>query len=224
MINLRPAIRASGTLEFTGAAVKPTGDKLLAISVSLEAADGRTAVAGGSARGRVDPNGTFQTMGVPPGKYIVRVQGAPQGWSFLGAMMGGRDASIEPIEVSSNDVGGIALTFTDRPASLGGTVTTSSGAADAGATVLVFPTDSDGWAGHGSSPRRIRTARVARDGTFDIPNLPPGQYFVAAVGDALAPEATPKFLELLARTATRVDVREGEKKKQTLQSTNPGVR
>jgi hypothetical protein len=224
MVALRPAIRANGTIAFTGAAVKPTPDKLSAISVSLEAADGRTAVAGGSARGRIDPNGTFQTMGVPPGKYIVRVQGAPEGWAFLGAMIGGRDVSIEPVEITSSDVGGIALTFTDNPASFGGTVTTSSGAADPGATVVLFPTESDGWAGHGASPRRIRTARVAKDGSFDIANVPPGQYFAAAVSDAIAADTNPKFLDALSRTATRVDIADGDKKKQTLKTTNPGGR
>jgi len=224
MVALRPAIRANGTIAFTGAAVKPTSDKLSAISVSLEAADGRTAVAGGSARGRIDPNGTFQTMGVPPGKYIVRVQGAPEGWSFLGAMIGGRDASIEPIEITSSDVNGIALTFTDHPASFGGTVTTSSGAADPGATVVLFPTESDGWAGHGASPRRIRTARVAKDGSFDIANVPPGQYFAVAVSDAIAADTNPKFLDALSHTATRVDIGDGDKKTQTLKTTNPGGR
>jgi hypothetical protein len=223
-VALRQAIRTNGTIAFTGGAVKPTSDKLSAISVSLEAADGRTAAAGGSARGRVDPNGTFQTMGVPPGKYIVRVQGAPEGWSFLGAMIGGRDVSIEPVELSSSDVGGIALTFTDHPASFGGTVTTSSGAPDPGASVVLFPTESDGWAGHGASPRRIRTARVAKDGSFDITNLPPGQYFAAAVSDAIAADTNPKFLDALSRVATRVDVAEGDKKKQTLKTTNPGGR
>jgi hypothetical protein len=223
-VALRPAIRTNGTIAFTGGAVKPTSDKLSAISVSLEAADGRTAAAGGSARGRVDPNGTFQTMGVPPGKYIVRVQGAPEGWSFLGAMIGGRDVSIEPVELSSSDVGGIALTFTDHPASFGGTVTTASGAPDPGASVVLFPTESDGWAGHGASPRRIRTARVAKDGSFDITNLPPGQYFAAAVSDAIAADTNPKFLDALSRVATRVDVAEGDKKKQTLKTSNPGGR
>jgi len=221
---LRPAIRTNGTIAFTGGAVKPTSDKLAAISVSLEAADGRTAVAGGSARGRIDPNGTFQTMGVPPGKYIVRVQGAPEGWAFLGAMMGGRDVSIEPIEISSSDVNGIALTFTDHPASFGGMVTTSNGAPDPGATVLLFPTESDGWAGHGAQPRRIRSARVAKDGTFDIANVPPGTYLAAAVSDAIAADTNPKFLDALSRSATRVEIAEGDKKKQTLKTTNPGGR
>jgi hypothetical protein len=223
-VTLRPAIRTNGTIAFTGGAVKPTSDKLSAISVSLEAADGRTAVAGGSARGRIDPNGTFQTMGVPPGKYIVRVQGAPEGWAFLGAMIGGRDVSIEPMELSSSDIGGIALTFTDHPASFGGMVTTASGAPDPGATVVLFPTENDGWAGHGASPRRIRTARVAKDGSFDIANVPPGQYLAAAVSDAIAADTNPRFLDTLSRTATRVDIADGDKKKQTLKTTNPGGR
>src|SRR5579862_1735769 len=223
-LSLRPAIRVNGTIAFNGGTAKPTADQLQAISVTLEAADGRTAVAGGSARGRVDPNGTFQTMGVPPGKYILRVSGAPQGFSFFGAMMGTRDVSIDPIEIAGSDVGGIALTFTDRPTDLGGMVTQSGGTPDSGASVIVFPTDPDQWAGHGASPRRIRTARVAKDGSFDIPNLPPGQYLAAAVPDGISPDPNPKFLELLTRTATRIEIGPGEQKKQTLQTANPGVR
>jgi hypothetical protein len=45
-----------------------------------------------------------------------------------------------------------------------------------------------------------------------------------AVSDAIAADTNPKFLEALSHTATRVDIGDGDKKTQTLKTTNPGGR
>jgi hypothetical protein len=47
--------------------------------------------------------------------------------------------------------------------------------------------------------------------------LPPGQYFVVAIDDALTAEwQNPRVLEVLSRVADRVTMAEGEKKSVTL--------
>ena len=91
-------------VQFNGTAERPASDRMPSIALNLEPAESRPGLS--SARGRVDPSGTFTTMGVPPGKYFIRVVGAPQGWTFHSATVNGRDASVVPIDIESNDVGG----------------------------------------------------------------------------------------------------------------------
>src|SRR5689334_743969 len=124
-------------------------------------------------------------------------------------MVGGRDASVVPIDLESNDVGGVMLTFTDKPSVFSGEVTGDS--ALESNTVLVFPTDTSAWVGYGSSSRRFNSTRVGKDGKFRINNLPAGEYFAIAVPDRNATDwQNPRVLETLAQSATRVRVHDAD--------------
>jgi hypothetical protein len=217
MVALRPGARVRGAVQFNGTAEKPTPDKLQAISVSLEVADGRPLTQMPFLRGRVENTGQFSTVTVPSGRYFLRVGGVPQGWSFRGAMLGGRDLADTPLEIEGTDIGGVTLVFTDRLSEISGSVTGANGSADGTATVLVFPTDRDGWTHYGTSPRRLRNARVDKTGAFSVGNLPAGEYYVAAVREASATDwQNVKFLEALAPEARRVQLGEGQKSSQSL--------
>jgi hypothetical protein len=207
-VGLRPGIKVSGMVQFSGTAERPQSDRLPTIGINLEPADVRPGLQGG--RGRIEPSGQFATVGVPPGRYFVRVAGAPQGWSFHSAMVGGRDASVVPIDLEGNDLGGIMLTFTDRPSELSGEVS-AEGATPDFASVLVFPTDTTAWTGYGSSSRRFATTRVGKDGKYRLTNLPAGDYYVVAIPDREATDwQNPKRLESLSTEAARVRVRDGD--------------
>jgi hypothetical protein len=170
-----------------------------------------------SVRGRVDPNGSFSTMGVPPGKYFLRAANAPQGWTFRGATAGGRDVTDTPLEIESNDVGGVTLTFADQIAELKGTVAPASGAGDPAASVIIFPAEREGWVNYGSNPRRLRSVRADTKGAYTISNIPAGRYYVAAVNERMASDwQDPKFLEALANDATQIQVSDGQKLTQSL--------
>jgi hypothetical protein len=213
-IGLRPGLKVAGMVQFTGGAERPQSDKLPSIGLNLEPADARPGLSG--ARGRVDPSGTFSTMGVAPGKYFIRVAGAPQGWTFHSAMVNGRDASVVPIEIEGNDVGGVMIAFTDHPSEFAGDVSIDTGSPES-ATVLVFPTDTTAWIGYGTNSRRFASTRVGKDGKFKITNLPAGDYFAVAIPDRLATDwQNPKFLETLAAEATRIRVRDGDRVTQML--------
>lgn len=217
LVSLRPGARVRGGVQFNGTTEKPTPDRLQAISVSLEAADGRPNQAMAFLRGRVENTGQFSTVSVPAGRYFLRVGGVPQGWTFRGAMLGGRDVADTPLEIEGTDIGGVTLVFTDRMSEINGSVTVANGSGDVTATVLVFPTDRDGWTNYGTSPRRLRNVRVDKTGAFSIGNLPAGEYFVAAVREASATDwQNPKFLEALAAEARRVQLAEGQKSSQSL--------
>ena len=214
-VGLRPGIKMSGTVQFNGAAEKPAADRLSAVvGINLEPADSRPGLTGG--RGRVENSGTFATMGVPPGRYFVRVTGAPQGWTFHSAMVNGRDASVVPVEFESSDVSGVVVSFTDRPTEIAGDITVENAAPES-ISVLVFPSDTNAWTGYGTSSRQFASARVGKDGKFRIPNLPAGDYLAVAIPDSQAADwQNPKVLQDLAGGATRIRVRDGDKISQNL--------
>ena len=222
-VSLRSGLRVSGRVEFTGAAAQPAADQLPAISIALEPADGRTAGLASVTRGRVETSGRFTTVGVPAGKYVLRVGGAPKGWALLGASFAGKDITSSAVELKGDEVDGVVITFTDRPADLSGTVTGANGP-DAGAAVILFPTDPANWVGTGSAPRNLKSARASDTGAYSFSNVPPGDYYVAAVSDALAADwQNPEFLTALARTAQRIRISEGDKQTQALRTTTvPG--
>jgi hypothetical protein len=207
-VGLRPGIKMTGSLQFNGGAERPTPDQLGGIVLTLEPADSRPGLSPG--RGRVDSTGTFATVGVPPGRYFLRVNGPFQNYSFQAALVGGRDASVVPIELESTDVTGVQLVFTDRATELSGQVT-GDGALES-MTVLVFPSESSAWTGYGNSSRRFATARVDKQGNYSITRLPAGEYLAIALPDKLANDwQNPKFLESLVAGAEHVRIRDNEK-------------
>ncbi len=222
-VSLRTGLTVSGSVVFSGSAAQPTPEQRANMSMSLEPADGRTAGLTAMVRGRVDANGTFTTMGVPAGKYILRVSGAPQGWTLRDALHTGRDITSMALELDSESATGVVLTFSDRATELNGTVRESGGNADAKASVIVFPTDPTMWTDTGSQPRRLRQVRAAQDGQFTISGLPTGDYYVIAVEDsAMASWQAPDVLNDLARAATQVRIGDGETRTQNLTTVKGG--
>lgn len=214
-VGLRPGIKMNGMVHFNGATERPTAQALGSVSIVLTPADVRPGVQPG--RARTESTGTFATSGVPPGKYLVSVQGGFQNWTFQSAMVNGRDASIYPVDIESNDLSGVMINFTDRPSDVSGQVSADSGTPEA-LSVLVFPADQTSWTGPGAgSPRRFLSARADKDGKYRVPNVPAGEYLAVAVPDKqIADWQRPKFLESLMPSATRFRVQDGDKVVQNL--------
>ena len=219
-VPLREGLTVSGQLTFQGAAAQPTVEARSGIGILLEPADGRTAGLTSIARGRVDATGSFTTVGVPAGKYILRVTGAPQGWTLRSAIFAGRDITETAVELKDDNAAGVVLSFTDRPTELSGTARDASGNGDATASILVFPVEPAGWVDTGTQPRRLRQARTGRDGSFRLGGLPPGEYHVVAIaGTAPRSWQDPQYLDAVSRSATQVRIGEGDTRTVTLNST-----
>jgi hypothetical protein len=215
-LSLRPGLRVSGRVEFHGSATVPAPEQLTSINLTLESADARGDSPMTQIRGRVESDEQFTTMGVSPGRYLIRVN-PPRGWTLRSAMVGGRDMSDTAVEIRDEDLGNVVISFTDRSADVSGTVMTSAGRPDPSASVIIFPADRDKWVNTGSAPRRLKSVRSGKDGSYSVSGLPAGDYFVGAVSDALAADwQNPDFLTTLSRTATRLSVSEGDKKTQSL--------
>jgi hypothetical protein len=209
-VTLRRGLRVTGRVEFTGTAAKPSPAELRAVRLSMDPADGRLVGYPLSYQAQVDPAGRFYTIGLMAGRYLLRVDSAPRGWTLKSATVGGRDIADFPLVLDTSDVDDLVLTFTDRPSSVEGTVRDAQSRADDSASVLIFPTDG-AWIDHGATPRRFRSMRVSPTGTFATAGLPPGEYYVIAVVDAVATNwQEPAFLQRLARLAARISLGDGQ--------------
>jgi hypothetical protein len=217
IVPLGTGARVIGRVEFEGTADRPTGSALAGIRINLDPADGSRLSDASLAfqAGRADEDGTFRTVGVPSGQYVLRAN-PPADGTLKGAFLNGRDLSDIPFDLESKDLTGVVLIFTDRPAAIAGQVRNGQ-QIDSSAIVIAFPTDTSTWMGRGPFPRRLRTARVGIDGTYTINALVPGEYFVVAVTEeGFADWQDPALLQALTRVARQVRVTDGERRTQDL--------
>jgi hypothetical protein len=217
VVPLTAGPRVTGRVEFDGAIERPTADALSGLRITLDPVDGSRLAEGTLAlqTGHPEAGGEFKTFGVPPGRYVLRVSPLPAGWFLRSAIFQGRDIADLPIDLDSKDAAGVIITFTDSPAAIAGSVSGPQGA-DATAVVIAYPADESMWT---AAPRRMRTARVATDGSYAISGLPPGEYYVAAVQEDLVGEwQDPALLRGLARVAQTVRLVESERKNVNLRA------
>lgn len=208
VVQMTPGFHVSGRVEFESATGRPqpSATQLQNVTVTLTAMDGRS-VAGLFDFGQPDrtkAQGDFKTKGYAPGKYFLSVTG-PAVWQPKTAVIGGRDVLDAPIELKDADLGGVVVTFTDKLPQLTGNVASPGEADLSEITVLLFPSNYRSWVDNGMNPRRARTTRASRAGAFSFANLPPGDYFVAAVDRATEGDLQdPAYVEAVARVASRV--------------------
>jgi hypothetical protein len=107
----------------------------------------------------------------------------------------------------------VEIVVTNRSASVSGTASDARGQPLTDYTVVVFAVNKDRWY---RESRLLKYAIAEPDGSFSIRGLPAAEYFVAAV-DWMEPSPgfgdwqDPEILEALARRATRVTLRDGQR-------------
>jgi hypothetical protein len=219
-IGLMNGAPLGGTVEFVDRQDKPDPNEFRQIGIVIEALDGRTAGFDFEMTGRVDKDGKFETVGLPAGRYLVKVPRVPAGWTLESVQYAGRDVSDRPLDVGPSRISGLTIRLTNRPSTLAGSVRNTergTGNPEPQAVVIAFPTDRTQWRDYGSTPRRLQMTGVSADGSYEIRGLPPGDYFVAAVRDDYVREwRAPAFLEVLAASASRVTIARGERASQAL--------
>ena len=221
-IKLQTGMRVSGRIQFDGKAARPEPTAIVDYGVSLEPVDGHAI--GYPLDMRVERDGTFTSLEIPPGRYLVRFWNPGTPWTLKAAMLEGRDASVVPVDLQGG-VGDITVVLTDTPTEVTGIVRDEKGATDPTAGVVVFAVEREGWSSYGQSPRRLRYVRPNRVGLYRIVGLPPGQYFLAAVDDASSENwQDPRVLEAILRRAERIVLSDAEKKSQDLVTRNDSMR
>jgi hypothetical protein len=210
VLSFQRGATVSGRLEMTSGSVMPPGLRLGLAPVGA---------IGGSAglpeAQTVQPDGTFQFVGVAPGRYRLNVSGASN-LTLRSAMLGSVDTLDGSIDVEPRqDIAGLHVVLTSQPTQLSGTLFDGLGRPAPEYAVIVFSTDRAHWA---TAPRRM-TGLVKLDsrGAYRITGLPPGTYYLSAVTDVDPAElGDTAFLEQLALASLTITLKEGETKVQDL--------
>ncbi len=142
------------------------------------------------------------------------VRRVPDGWWLKAVRVGGVDAAIEPATFGapSNSRDDVEIVLAPTAAAIAGRLVERDRQAVDVYTVIAFSTDRDRWF-EGSSYVKSTTSRS--DGSFLVPGLPPGDYYIAAIEyselDPTAQEVLhPDTLAALASSAHRVTLGERE--------------
>jgi hypothetical protein len=216
-VALREGARIGGHVDFIGSAVRPTTDQVQRAVITIDSADGRTTGPSGAfqiRQAQFDADGQLVSYQLPPGKYVIRAS-VLAGWKFAGATLDGQNVTDAPFEIGTTDVTRLVITYADRQADLSGTVRNDTRGPSAGAEVVLFPTDPRAWTGYGTVSRRVRNGWAGKDGTFIIPDVPPGEYYLRAMPPDANPEwQDPAILRQFVSQAVTLTVVAGEKKVQ----------
>jgi hypothetical protein len=210
LLTLRRGPSMRGRIVFDGSASPPAAAQVARGVIRFELADGRAPASPPMPplRSQVEPDGRFRSVGLPAGRYVIRVDGF-SGWTLESAMLDGRDISDHGFEAAggADDLSDIVVTLTDTPARVSGAVMTSNGGVAADATVLLFSPARADWVDRGATPRRQVRTTTSKTGAFSFTGMPAGEYLVVAVAGSL-PEnwRMPEFMTAISRTATRVTV------------------
>jgi hypothetical protein len=166
---------------------------------------------------QIREDGTFEIGGVLPGTYRLNVT-PPSGMWLRSAIVGGRDVLDYPLTFTDGDRPGATLIFSDRHASLSGTLQDTTGGPVSDLTVVVVPADSALWR---PDSRRVRTARPSTDGAFTFADIVPGDYLLAALTDFDPDDlrsdtgvVDSAFAQQLVAASIKVTVGDGEQKRQ----------
>lgn len=226
-IPLSPTVSVSGHFEWDGSETPPAGVPSPPM-VRIEPADGDVnlgiifAFPPRPAPGAAPPTRfTFTLENVLPGRYVLSELIGGATFTLAGAEWNGRDILASGLEVSGErDVTGVVLKMAAGRSFITGAVRAANGEPASDVLVVSFPIAPAEWPYTGISAVRFRSAAVASDGTYRLPGVLPGEYFVAAIpvserGRWLDPVA----LAALAPQATRVAVRVGATTTQDLRVT-----
>jgi hypothetical protein len=224
-VSLGRPLTVTGRVVFDGASPKPSNEEM-SEHLLLVATD-----AGILSPAMVDA-GSFATWPVRGGRYLLAHTATIGPWSLKSATWQGRDVTRTPIELVDGDVAGVVATFTDRPASIAGTVRDARGAPDTNVTVLLFPAEAAGWIDYGFWPRQFISVQTMLAGRYVMPRVPAGDYFLVAATETIDPRTAvidlpgslrdwlnPAFLAAISKSAVRVHVTDGQAQTQDLKTT-----
>ena len=214
-LQLQPGLIVSGRVEFDGTGTPPDVTRIR-LSMMQPLSPGMVAL--GVSSVQPDVSGAFTIRGITPGTYrltasIPTLRTDTQAWQLKSSTINGRDTldGVFELRAGADDA---VVTFTDKATELTGTVQDAAGQPAPEYHIVVFSADKSHWV---PTSRRIRYVRPGADGKFQVPNLPPGEYLVAAVNDIEPGEwFDPAVLDQLSRTAIALALVEGEKKVQDL--------
>jgi len=203
-VTLREPVAVSGRVVFEGSSERPAAGNVRSSPVlTVIGVSPLFRTPGPFPAGRFDASdGRFTIRGVsPPGRYLLGIPAVAAPWVLQSVTVGGRDATDAAFDVGDAELSDVIVTFSDRPATLSGSVT-GAPAGDS-TSVFLFPAGKSRWPDARSSMGSFRTVRVSKNGTFGFGSVLPGDYLIAAIADEAAGDwPDEKFLTTLAGVAT----------------------
>ena len=200
-VQLRSGIRISGRFEFKGGA-PPIINGLAGM---INAHPAGSPAFWRTQRAAVLPDGSFRSAGDPAGRYTLNaiLPPAAEGWFWQSTTLDGRSLPDEMVELVSDEVTDLVLTFGRTTNRISGRVTDAAG--DMDVAVIAFAVDSAAWRTGTFDSRHERKVLATTSGAFDIETMAPGDYYVAAVDARLALNwSDAQFLDRLIPAAIRV--------------------
>jgi hypothetical protein len=202
--------RVEGRIVFEGGGTAdPTGVTVNTLPSDFD----RASLVGPSGRATGRRDGTFVLNGLN-GPRRLRLVRAPASWRLKAIYANGRDVTDEPLSFGTKDesLQDVEIVLTNTVCGVAGRVTDARGQTVADYTVVVFAINADRWY---QGSRFFTFTRPKMDGTFAVADLPPAEYYVAAVDRLQGTEGSgewqdPAFLESIAPRAMRVTLAEGQ--------------
>jgi len=173
---------------------------------------------------RITSGTTFTTIGDPPGRYTVFAMAPPE-WTLESVSRGGRTLPDDVLDLETEDVTDLVVTFSRKATRVAGTIADSVGAPDADTAVVVFPADTALWREGVFNNRRVRQMPATSSAAFEFNGLAPGDYYIAAISARIsAGWQDPLFLERLVSGATKFTLAAEEDRTLALKTIVPGDR
>lgn len=207
VVALRPGLRITGRYIFNGAS--PPSAVLLAatpvVTLSLTGRQFDNLPLGGIA-----PDGRFRTVGLPADRYALMPLGtALMSWSSASVSVNGQAVPHPIVDLRDVDAD-VAITLTDRLATVSGAVRDAGGRMRPDATVYLFPADRNQWPPGLFGPTGVLQMLPDRHGRYRSSMIRPGEYFVTAVMTDDPDYRRAAFLQSLVSAATRIRVEGGK--------------
>lgn len=207
-----------GRIEFDGSGSAPDRQTLEAADIWILHTD-RTNTELPVAPIRADR--TFCSVGLPTGKYQVRVSGRFGQWQLRSVHQSGRIVTGEPLDAGAQ----LVLTLSDRETRINGTVRNAKGEVVPNASVLAFPAERRLWRDSGPMPLMFRHTQADTAGAFSLQYLPDGEYqLVALTRPARQDWMLIDNLEYLSVFATAVRIESGTVRTIPLSGIEPRTR
>jgi len=199
----------------------PTGDRIWGYSIRTVSSTTAAGSGGGMTNlGSPTGNGEPFTINALSGPTRLVIATDDKDWYLRSISINGVDATDVPFDfgVEGRQYTDAEVVFSRFGASVTGQATNDRAMPVSDYAVYVFPTDRDKWF---AGSRWVKLVRSSNDGSFRVPALPPGEYWLAAVDRVDAAADSRDWIDVdlfdtLAARATRTTLAEGQSQTMTL--------
>jgi len=202
-ITINPALSLSGAVRLDGEAVASVSTA----QVSLRPRDPIGTIPGSSnPTSKVNADGSFTLSNISADHYNVILSGLPDGFYVKSVSLGGQDALLAGLNLSSGAAGPIDIVLAPNAGQAVGVVQNDQQQPAPGVTVVLIPQERE----RKEQAQYYKTATTDAAGTFTFKNLDPGQYKVYAWKEVESGAyMDPEFVGPVENRGATVTIREG---------------